>query len=162
MSFFKLEVKDIKIEENKISTIVYDNKIFLNHSDIYNKIKFNKDKDIQYIRNNFKYNLLNEQSYIFEIFDMYNNYGYLGYSDNVNYDGNIIINGNIKLKDIKNKYDNIISPTIYKKHYEEYTKIADCKKRDEFMLKINLEKIHDLYDCLNINGNVLISLNNIG
>ena len=30
------------------------------------------------------------------------------------------------------------------------------------MLKINLEKIHDLYDCLNINGNVLINLNNIG
>ena len=162
MSFFKLEVKDINIEENKISTIVYNNKIFLNHADIYNKIKFNKDKDIQYIRKNFKYNLLNEESYIFEIFDMYNNYGYLGYSDNVNYDGNIIINGNIKLKDIKNKYDNIISTTIYKKHYEEYTKIVDCKKRDEFILKINLEKIHDLYDCLNINGNVLISLNNIG
>ena len=29
------------------------------------KIKFNKDKDIQYIRKNFRYNLLNEQSYIF-------------------------------------------------------------------------------------------------
>lgn len=59
---------------------------------------------------------------------MYNNYGYLSYSNNVNYDGNIIINGNIKLKDIKNKYNNIISTTIYKKHYEEYTKIVDCKK----------------------------------
>jgi len=162
MSFFKLEIKDIKIEENKISTIVYNNKIFLNHADIYNKIKFNKDKDIQYIRKNFRYNLLNEQSYIFEIFDMYNNYGYLYYPDNENYNGNIIINDNIKLKDIKNKYDNIISTLISKKHMDLYWVISDCKKRDEFMLKINLEKIHDLYDCLNINGNVLISLNNIG
>ena len=110
MSFFKLEVKDIKIEKNKISTIIYNNKIFLNHADIYNKIKFNKDKDIQYIRKNFRYNLLNEQSYIFEIFDMYNNYGYLGYPDNVNYNENIIINGNIKLKDIKTALikDNIL------------------------------------------------------
>ena len=46
---------------------------------------------------------------------MYNNYGYLGYSDNEDYNGNIIINDNIKLKDIKNKYDNIISTLISKK-----------------------------------------------
>lgn len=162
MSFFKLEITNILIEENKLSTIVYNNKIFLSHADIYNKIKFNKDKDIQYIRKNFRYTLLNDQSYIFEIFNMYDNYGYLYYPDNDKYHGNIIINDNIKLKDITNKYDNIISTLISKKHMDLYWIITDCIKRDEFMLKINLEKIHDLFDCLNINGNVLISLNNIG
>jgi len=159
MSFFKLEIKDIKIEKNIKSNVSYNDKSYFEYFDYYSKIK-NDNTKYNYLKIQNDNELFNLTNYIVKIFNLDINKGILSTHNNI-IDNENYIDG-IKAKDIKNKFNNILSTKISKRLYLEYSKIKNCDERDEFILNINLKKLYDLFYCLKKKGNALFSLNNRG
>ena len=160
MAFFKLTASNIIIEQNKKSNIIYNDKTHFEYFNYYSKIK-NDNKKYNYLNKQNENELLNLTNYIEKIFKLDKNIGILSINNYIDNNDNYV--NHILTKDVKNKYDNIFSTQINnEKIYLEYSKIKNCDDRDNFIINMNMQRLHDLFYCLNKKGNALISLNNRG
>lgn len=160
MAFFKLTASNIIIEKNKKSNILYNDKTHFEYFNYYSKIK-NDNKKYNYLKKQNDNELLNLTNYIIKIFKLDKNIGILSINNYIDNNDNYV--NHILTKDVKNKYDNIFSTQINnEKIYLEYSKIKNCDDRDNFIINMNMQRLHDFFYCLNKKGNVLIALNNRG
>ena len=171
--FFKITTGDINIIKNEKSDITYDKSVFEEYYKLYNKVKNSESKIVKYNKQHefdvYNDTDFNDTQYVKSIFNMSDNLGYIGRSGDEKYPEYIVSSSSASnstketlSKDSTVKFKNIITITMSSKDNAVFQKLNNCFDRDEFLIKINLEKIYYLFKHLEIGGNALLSLSNTG
>jgi len=166
--FYKLETKNnnFKIIKNKNSELYLDEKITEKYNDTITllKEKIKTNKDIKYVYERFTRILVDNQYYLWFLlgFDINNSYSITAYDFDSDYYIQKMINNGESLKEIgtvkevKNKYKNIIYNVQSKKLHEKVEKYDYCK-RESLLYNTKLRVISYLFDFLEDGGNFYIS-----
>jgi predicted O-methyltransferase YrrM len=170
--FFKLKRENdnytITKKKSKSNAPLIDKKIIDKYINSQLKIKESTNKDIIYIRNNVLKITVNNQYYLWSLFNFDINNCYKISSDAINSEFNIykinsenhnLLNYIGKAKDIKDKYQNMIYNMVSLEIWHEISKLDYCL-REKYLYKYKLKIISYLFDFLKINGDFFLVCSN--
>jgi hypothetical protein len=157
-NFYKLSTGDVNIIKNKKSDVVYDNNIFEEHNKIYYKVKYSNNNTIKYVKNN-KYDIdidkYTETNYVYTIFDLYTNSGYINRSYDDDYPKFMIMKVGEKNSSLSENIDKFIEIYIGKFNKQpldiyniSMTATSDTTNIMEY-LELELEKIKKIRSACN-------------
>lgn len=164
--FYKLKRENdnynytITKKKSKSTVPFIDKKIIDKYINSEKKIKESTDKNIIYIRHNMFKMYSNDQDYLWSLFNFDINNCYKISSNAIDSEFNIykinpenhnLLNYIGKVKDTKDKYQNMIFNMVSSEIWHEISKLDYCL-REKYLYKYKLKIISYLFDFLKING----------
>jgi predicted O-methyltransferase YrrM len=166
--FFKLQRKNNRVEilNTAKSELYLDKKITTDHNNAIKRLKekIKVNKDVKYVYERYSNVIVDNQYYLWFLigFDINNSYSITAHDFDSDYHIKKIIEsgGSVDyvgpIKDIKNKYKNIIYNTQSKYLYEKIAKYDSCK-RESLLHNTKLRTISHLFDFLEEGGSFYIA-----
>jgi predicted O-methyltransferase YrrM len=165
MEFFYKLIREndnytITKKKSKLNTKFIDKKIVDKYINTQLKIKELNDNDIKYIESNLLKIFVKKKYYIWELLNFDINNCYTISSDDINSESNIYkVNSENqtlltyigKVKDTKEKYQNVLFNTLSPKIWSIVVNLNRCA-RENYLYKYKLKLISQLFDVLKING----------